>query len=347
MLLPKWTAALTAMRAGSRNAKLVCMGDSTTAGAGARGAQVNAVAGAYPTSLAAIFRAKGTYANSETRFSDANFTTFGTNLEVYDARVTQGGYGPQPSISLGGLLLGSAGGAPLTFTPSVGVDTFEFYWMSKPNQGVMTVDVDGANPVVLNAGAAVQGQHKLVVSAGAVGSHTLRVTPTSGSTFFLGIVAYVAAQKEVTVFNCGHCAGLAEQLSGASDIFSPLSVLKYIEPDLTLVCLTVAQAQSGVPIATYQPAMEAIIAAAQVSGDVVVIGGAPADTVAISSATAALYYERSAAAAWARGAPMIFAADALIDHPHMTARGQATDLIHPSGAGYTAFAQFVADSVPL
>lgn len=86
VVLPKFQAALTAMKAGTRNAKILCLGDSTTAGLWATGvAYANNRASNYPNAMAAALASRyATYTGNQ--FGSAESTGSIANFKAFDPR---------------------------------------------------------------------------------------------------------------------------------------------------------------------------------------------------------------------------------------------------------------------
>ena len=91
--LPVWSAAVRAMQAGGREARLLCIGDSVTQGFGAvsGGWTPNARAGAWPERLAILMAGRGlpTSAGSVAGAGGADGASGG--YPAYDPRVALGG----------------------------------------------------------------------------------------------------------------------------------------------------------------------------------------------------------------------------------------------------------------
>ncbi len=117
--LPVWSAAVRAQRAGSRNARILCLGDSTTAGSGALGVQMadNDKSMSYPSQLCTLMNARGSFSSWSSVVSNNN----ANNFLQYDYRflsasgwgVSSGTYG----TTLGGFLLKNSSTAKLNWRP--------------------------------------------------------------------------------------------------------------------------------------------------------------------------------------------------------------------------------------
>lgn len=348
--LPKWGAARGAVFSGSRNATIVCLGDSTTAGAGATAGYANAASVAYPTVLASALKGVGVNANSQAVIGSGNWTlSGGVMFDVTDTRISSGGFVDTGYQSFAGELQGAAGpSAPWSFTPSAPVDTFDFFYLTNWGQGTININVDSGSPMTLNCNPGPSLQ-KATISAGATGTHTLNVQCVAGQTFILGAAGYIAGAKEVTVINGGACGWTAESWntsSGFGHFYDPLDVLKFLRPDLTIIDLTINDWCGNTPLSIYQINVQAVISAAQLSGDVLLVTGAPSAPAVCGVITQKIYMQVYAAMAAANDVTMLqpFAGG----YSEVQALGMGCgDGKHLNAAGYAAYASLIASQIAL
>lgn len=343
--LAKWQTALTAVRAGTANAKVACIGDSTTMGYGAAAnGYVGARSLSYPSRLAQILDACYAPAQNDSFFGDAHVTaTSTTPYPQYDPRVAMGaGWGFYASNSLGGYLF-TGGTAPLSFVPSRPVDTFDIYYLKNAD---FSVNVDGNSALASVTSQNVASVAKLTVTA-ALGQHTLNIVPGSnGPVYIVGVDAYDSAAKKIAVLNMGFGGAQAKDWADSSQLWSPLPSLPVPAPDLSLICLGINDWANSVDPATWMGQMQAVINAVAASGSVILIAPVPSATSIASIAKQKALIDAMYALSDKNAAPLIDLTAAWGSFAAAQPNGYYYDPVeHPSGDGYFDVAKMIATAI--
>jgi lysophospholipase L1-like esterase len=109
-----------------------------------------------------------------------------------------------------------------------------------------------------------------VTAASASTSNTVTIAATGGPVYVSGIDSYLAGTKKVRVGNVGVPGSTSAQW--ASDVaLTGLSYIRGYAPDLMFIPIGINDARDSVSPATLQANLAAIIVAAQVSGDAVLM----------------------------------------------------------------------------
>jgi lysophospholipase L1-like esterase len=241
----------------------------------------------------------------------------------------------------GSLLLSQTIGDKFTFTPTASVDSFDFYYNTNTGQGSLTLDINGGSATTINESATI-AMH-VATKTGTLGTNTLNITHSAGSNvIFTGIVAYNSAVKEVSVINAGFGTATAATFSDATYPFSPLNALSFLAPDLTIIDLTINDAVTPTALSTYQANLQAIITAAKVSGDVILLGGVPSISTYAAIANQTAINNMAAAVAAKNSVNFISMIDLWGSEAAIAAVGWSYDGVHLTGAGYVAQAALIA-----
>jgi lysophospholipase L1-like esterase len=293
--LPRWQAALAAQQAGTRNANVLFVGDSTTfgLGGGTGGSnETNCKNNCFVSMLIALV------ANSSNSswFGDASGGQ--ASFATYDARIgSEGSWqlsedpeGFNFSVPvLGGpaLVVPSGGGtSPLTFTPTNAVDTFVIYYLRYPGSGGLNIYIDGTLQTNVSEDiASGTGQASVTVTAASAGTHTVGVASdgTAANVFLCGIRAYNSAVKEISLMNAGWSGSTANNwvnpVNSSGAAYAPLPTISaWAAPDLTFIDLTINDWR-GDGSGNYSDEIQAIITQAQTTGDVVLMTGVPSNGI--------------------------------------------------------------------
>lgn len=252
--LPRFKAALTATKAGTRNTKIVFIGDSTTAGVGTP----TIVPESYPIQMAQqMTTVKGYY---------------GGKLGIYGGNTNQDprwvmGTGWNPSIgSIGGnVAFCATSGVVASFTPVEAFNTIDVYYIQVSSYGNLLVNVDGGATLA----TIVQGANPTCIKKATItcplGTHTINFTTTSTSqTNIIGCSTYNSAIKGIECLNAGIGGYRADQVAISTNIWdtfnttATLSPLGAIAPDLLIVNLGINDALQNTATATTQTALQLI-----------------------------------------------------------------------------------------
>ena len=292
--LPHWRAKLAGVRNKTGRARIILLGDSTTAGAGAgTGGTLNyngAFAKNYPRDFASLLA--GYIPTSDNSFF-GDQTNNSVGYGAYDTRVTLGTGWSTTQLSFAGQMFKftSGGGAgTLAFTPAGQIDTITVYYLQQSGSGSLTVNVDGgASLGTINQNGT--GSLKTVTYTVTKGNHTVNLVPNNDAAVWIqGVVTYDSTTSAVDLIQGGSSGATAASFSSTSFIWNPIAVLGELAPDLTVICLTINDSNTpSTPIATYTTQMQAIITQALTTGDVILMVGAPSNTTQATDGTLAQY----------------------------------------------------------
>ncbi|OYW82456.1 MAG: hypothetical protein B7Z26_03185 [Asticcacaulis sp. 32-58-5] len=359
--LPIWRAARAAVLAGERNARILCIGDSTTAGHGAYAAGMgdNNKAGAWPTQLVGLINARGGVASGSSVIGNNN----ATDSRLYDTRITfpalQGwAFSTAAGVSgstLGGYHTTASGYNPpskYNFAPLNACDTFEVY---NPKAGgnarawILSVN-DGADLATISnmQTPSPPGAFEKYTLTTALGANVLNIRAQNTETTYLaGIIAYNSAIKEISVLNAGWSGAKAADLNnGSGYAYGPVNAIGIYDPDLVIINIGINDANQASPTATatFTGHVQAVISAAQAAGaDVVLMAPTP-----IGSSYAANLNTLSAAIVAlgvTNGVPVIDLRTRFTDYATANAVGWMRDTLHPNLSGYAQIAAAVADLI--
>lgn len=345
ILLPKWRRALGRVKAGTGNARLSFLGDSTFYGIGSN----NAASGNYPplslpTQLSTMFNAISVNANWQSFWGSGG--TANGSLQ-FDSRVTIGGGWGQDTIhqSFGGDLITTSTAGTLTFLPTTNVDTFKVWYVTAAGNGTLSLALNSGTATNQNTAGATGIASKNIV--GTLGSNTLDIAYVSGgSIFIIGVEAFNSSQNRIDVLNGGWPTAKSGDWNNTSQPWSPLTFLSSVAADLTLINLGINDWDNSISVATYTANVQALITAALLTGDVILVTPTPSSTVfggtvAIQTAFVAAMYSLASTNnipivdLWARWQ------GASGGYTIYNALGYYYDTLHPLGLGYNDQAQAV------
>ena len=318
-----WFTALGKVRAGTGNAKLLCVGDSTTAGFSV------GQASSWPALL-------------NQRLNRDIATQQGLsicmNLDVDSARWSLGGWQTVFGPGSGALYQDpDKSGADAVFTPDVDTDTIDSWWYLGAGKGKFVVKIDGvAQPAIDTLSPNGSYGWRNTTYTVNSGKHTVALQrPTVAPVSVLGVDAYVSTLNSVRVSNWGVSGSLSN--TWANGPYSLDGISGYA-PDLTIVMLGINDANDALPVETWKANIAAIVAEAKKSGDVILMSVAPSDP-----ATSALSYEQQ----YRDASPALAAS---LDVPFLDMFGKIgsyssdrySDSLHPNARGHADMARIVS-----
>ena len=337
-LLPKTRAALGRVRRGSGNARILCIGDSTTNGYLSNGTTGDLKTYSWPGHLSAMLNASGVNAHFSSFLGSGN----GQNA-TFDPRIGKGtGWLTGLSASMGGLFYygNSSTSGSLSFTPSVNVDTFNFWYVTFSGYGTFSHDVDGGTATSINSagatGAVLGGTRSTTL-----GAHTFNFKWVSGGNVVpIGVEAYDSTKSWVSVMNAGVHGYKSSDWSAQNPNYGYAAALTTMAPDLTIVGLGINDWQNGVSLSSFVANMQAIITNAKAVGDCALITPNPTNNV-ISEATQAGYVQALYSLAAANNVPIIDVFGRFSGFATANTTGLMGDTVHPNGIGYADIARAV------
>lgn len=260
--LPLWRAARDAVTAGTADAKVLCIGDSTTIGAGT----LTGTADSYPYLIASqldanVPAARGLAVPSRAIGPDVRWAV-GTGW-VEEAYGWGGGSAHK----------GPVGCDPMTFTDTTVADRYDVYYLAINGSGTITAQATGGAATTQDTHKAGTPEvQKFTISAGSASAANV-VTISNASAaevHIVGIEPWHSTTKQVRVAN----AGLAGATSTAwvevkSGLGGPGCIRAYA-PDLTIINLGINDAWVPTSVVDYLANIQTLIDVASESGDVLI-----------------------------------------------------------------------------
>lgn len=344
--LPVWTAAAAAVNGGSADARILCVGDSTTIGINATG-NTN-----WPCEYDYVATSLDAVVNSH---KDAffGFSTASGNRVTKDTRIVATGAAIGSTAGLGGFSCQFAtAGNNIVFTPTETVDTFRVFWFYN---GAVTVSIQAtggtAFAATLNSGSGTQfGTSGLryvdVTAALLLPGNAVTISKTGGAGTFhcVGIEAKNSTVKQCFVINAGHWGSKTSDWAATNGSRLPLDVIN-LSPSgyfsVVNIKAGINDANSAVAIATYKANLQSLITAAKGRGaDVVLETGNPlgngTDITPYITALNELAVANNLFLANSFANPFVSYANA-------NANSWMADTLHPNTAGYAQQATVLSD----
>jgi len=354
--LDQWSAALRRVLREQGNATILCVGDSTTAGADAvDDAEMgsNAKSMSYPHQLAAMFRDNGVKASVAGWYGLNGVPDVTDNSEYtdYDARlVVPSSWSRDTSVvSLSqGALYDSAGSDPVAFTPGVEFDRITIWYRRYPGGGTMEVTVDGGSVLATIDCNGVAGILSQIVNVGSLAGDTavIEVARDTGTPYLQGIHAWRSDEPEVTIINAGWYGAYGGQMDdGAAPWGLPYGI-EQIEPDLTVIHLGINDVWNSQSSASLEAALNVLTEAALQSGSVLLMKPFHVNITA-SEEDQDTYFEGLDALSATREVPLLDLAVRWGTYGAAAGNGFMSDEVHPTGLGYGDIAQAVFGLIDL
>ena len=352
--LRRWQAAVGKVRAGLGRARIVCIGDSKTMGAGAGTDSSNTyTTNAEPRSktahLARQLIAAGIPANRNAWFASSGLASPAIKT-AYDPRLTIGaGWSGGPQ-TLGGVSWATNGTTSISFAAAGNTDTLESFFRlrSADGQGSITVDASPTVLTTLNVSPPSEQPGKATATA-TLGAHTWNVQRTGGGFLnFVGMLAYDSTTPAVDVINGGAFGTVsAYHASTNASTINASAMLSVILPDLVIIQLGSNDLNTGVDVATYTANILSIIAAAKAVGADVVLevatfgnsGGYGTDAQREAFRQALIGLGAS------QGCIVVDHAARFVNFANANALGLMRDAIHETEPGYADEAQALASAL--
>lgn len=364
-MLSRWRKAKGRVRAGSGDAWVGIVGDSTEAGQGANtGTSGLTSARTYAPSarLAAQFTAMGLRASSDNVFGNnvvdstnrvvSAYTTYNPAV-VVSVNGTSDWFVENLTIPGGYCWRNTSGTGAWSFTPTEAFDTIDVYFINATGNGVATVDIGGAALATIDTSATVGGLTAVVkttVSTGAAaatGTINIKRTGTGGLVRLMGIVARNSGISKVHVVNLGACGWSSVEYSDATGPWSPGKGLQYLGFDLFLINLGLNDAAHSYTAASYYANILAIANFAKTNGaDVVLVIPPPQDPVTRDpSGLTSAYTAQLQSIAATLGCNMIDLYSRFGGYTKASAAGYYYDTVHMLKEGYADKADAYARSL--
>lgn len=311
--LAEWRAAKALMAAGTRNAKLLALGDSTVRGISATSS--------WPGYLAALL-------SHGSRSSVCGSTTSDTGLTI-------GAGWAAANVSIGGLNWETnTAVAPISYTPSNSVNSFDVWYIDFVGAGDFTLDIDGAGTTTITPTGVKGFRRATITTGGAAGTKTLNILRVSGYASIVLITGYDSATKEVSVVNSGVSGYKAANWAQTGDPWLPRQAIVTYAPDLTIIGLTINDWIAATNTTDYTTQMGQIIEACQTTGDVILLTGVPTDPATTSILQQQTYIDINIALGVTYGCDVINMTQRWGSFAAADANGWMLDYAHPTDSGY-------------
>ena len=290
--LPSWRLALTKVRNGGGDARVLFVGDSTTAGIGSTNGSTNPNPGSFPTRLAAMV---GGYVPSAVGLAVPPRTSLG----VTDSRFTVGTGWAQSNFGFAneGSYYANGASGTLTFTPASGTyDSFDVYYVQAGGWGTMSVQATGGSATPVNCNNATTIILKVTVIAGSAGTaNAVTITDSAGQIAIVGIEPFLSTASRIRFANGGIGGSTTSDWAYTNLGVETQALLAAYQPNLTIISLGINDANASTPAATVSANLQTLIGWAKTYGDVILVTMPPSSGLTtIESGYVQAYYQLAA-----------------------------------------------------
>lgn len=362
-LLPRWKTALGKVRAGTANAKLLVMSDSTGAGAIASSAAygANDMSRSWPFKLAPLLAAAGYPATTGAIFGEQTGTDVIATLNAHDTRRLMVAPWAFSVVALGGkgLSNNTAGSqTPLRFIPVEPFDTIKVTYLRNTSYGKFSISVDGGaaeGAVVDTAGAIAVLTTTRTVALGTHYVDIARSAPTGadGALLIFKVEVWNSATKCVQIFNASVGSSTTLKQSANTNVYDPLAMAVSDPADLVIICLDInnwhGNYASGiydlVTATTHSFQLQKMIDALRPVSDIILMTGAPSAVGTVPRAYQDSILKATRHLASVNNLPLVDISGDWGDYIQATASGYYLpigDSVHPGDPGYIDIAARVA-----
>ena len=281
---PAWKAAVGKVRSGTSDAKILCIGDSTTYGTAASMPEGWMNQNSWPSMMAKFLNNNSAASERGLAVPPSDGSSVPARTE--DTRWTLGADWSRSTVAglgLGGkgsVYTGVPGATYLDFKdPYIVADRFDVYYLriSTSTWGTFRAVVNGGGtPVeVPTSGAATSSVGVVTVNAPTrAAGQTLRIrnSGTAGSVYIIGVEAYDSTRRRIRVGNSASSgstsAGWLTPHASFGDAWNVFGFLKAYKPDLTIIDLGINDASPTAPVdvPTYIANVKRIADAAEAEG---------------------------------------------------------------------------------
>jgi|GEM_PF-6821517 len=338
--LGKWMRARARVTAGVADARVLCIGDSTTEGVGNDNFATFPERSAWPARMAQRFTAAGLPA--------ADGFSVGKNAHIATVPDTRWTAGTGWSLSnnygvLGASYMGTAPSGSLVWSDGITIaDTYDIYYIRNTGLGTITVTATGGTSVV-QACTGAAGIGKVTVSAGSASpANTISVSATGALVGIVGIEPRRSTLKQVLVANWGFGGESAAFWASDAGAFDTSGVIAAYQPDLTLIKLGLNDADS-VTSSQYIGYLNTIKSWASAYGDVAFVTWAPTiDPARLANQAEFIPALRTNFV----GVNAVFDGYARVgSNAAWVTAGLTTDNLHPNELGYIDEGRFIGNAL--
>lgn len=352
-LLPHWRATLAKVKTGSANAKLLCIGDSTTFGVYSNGSSTgNQKPNAWPSQLAGLFNSAGINAHANSFLASGGGATGGTSQTniLEDSRVSSTGWAALANALqfIGGTPYAASGTAAQTFTPTVPTDTCKVYYYQTGGGGTISTQINGGSATNQSTNGAASVASVTLSTTLGMNAYTVNwVNSTSVNPIILGFEAWDSSKSWVSVINAGWPVSRSSDWSyGAAVAYNPgQNGITGFAPDLSVIDLGINDIGNGNSVNFYLSNLQVIVNKCKITGDVVLVS--PNPTITLDNTLNYPYAEQSAyqsALAQFANQNNIAFYDKMgrwgggASYPVNNANGMMGEGLHPNAVGYADIA---------
>lgn len=350
---PYWRKKLAQVRAGTSDAKLLCLGDSTTYGYVAPPNNVPTPAiESYPSDLATMLRSY--FAPAYVGLGIPKQQS-GTSV---DGRWSYGtGWAAAPGDGIGWagqeVVKAAASSGNLVYTPGPSAgpcDIFDVYYVANGATPPFTIQATGGSVVTVTPGAQ-NGIFKATCTAGSAvdtNAVTIVTTAAAGSRRIVGVESYHSATRRIRVGNVGVGGSSSVGWASTSNAYKSLACIAAYAPDLTIIDLGLNDMPApNTSPSTFVANLTAIIDACRLSGDVILMVPPPPQIGGSSNLTDgyAALIPTYAPLATSKATGLIDIASRWGSYAALNPLGYYSDTLHPSRIGYGDMAQAVMSLV--
>lgn len=350
---PHARKALANVRNGNGNCKIAMIGDSTMLGraAATSGSYTGARPYNQPAQLCKILTAAGLTANNNSLFGSGTVLSNLAAIEAYDTRLSGSGSGLSTtgSFCMGANSFTGSSAFTLSFTPTTALTNYEVYYVDS-GTGSFGIQIgSGSTTTVTSAGSG--NQLKATISA-AASTSPLNISWISGTVYVFGFRGWNSAVSECSVVTMGWAGGGVTNWSlNTPATRCPISSLELFAPDLTVIRAGINDwvTSTSTPASTFVTDLTAVVAAAQVSGDVLIetspygslTSATPATQAQMNALVQAMEQVSAATGCDFNNNAIRWGSEAFMN----TLGYYDTDQLHYVGLGYADIAKSTADYI--
>ncbi len=271
LVFNKYRKALAKTRDGVSDTRVLLSGDSTFTGIGSTLSGTFPAVGSVCNRLATLLNTAATPAILSLGLPPSILSGNPDNRWVAGSGWTGATFGAAAGAAW--VAAGTTGNLVYTPNPQVTCDGFYVYWIGSSGYGTLTATATGGTPQVINANVATSMYRTLIPAASAVATNTLTMSSV-GQVFITAVEPVLSTKKQILVGNAG--VGSSSTINwNSSGTYQGLGFISTVAPDLTIISLGINDAFSSIAPATYAANIQAMITAAQVSGDVLLMPPLP------------------------------------------------------------------------
>jgi lysophospholipase L1-like esterase len=274
--LPRLSAAIATVQAGTGRACIACVGDSVTNGWGSSVVTGDGVGNnpphntirmqSWPNLMQAKFAAAGVPTRSDAvlGFSSGAYPNGGSNSDliiqipwISITGATQANGVP----AAGGQYLSFAPGNSMTFTPQANANRFDIYTSQASGLGTLTVTDATGTLATINLNGATTASIKTTVTRTANDTSPITITCSGNTCYLAGIIPYSTTNRMLEIWNMGHPGSTATNWLSNTAGYDTFTMLQTIIAGAHLVTIELGlnDSHQGISASTFQSNLQAII----------------------------------------------------------------------------------------